>query len=337
LNIRNTATAYSDPLPTSHRPKRLVVHEGPDQGASFVFYDRLDVGRFREGHATAGHLQVKDPTVSTSHCTITQDARGRCWVRDTSRNGTRINGRRLSPNLKTEIKVGQLLSVGKLLVFRLEGDEPSGVTADFDFSSRTVGEAVTTMVTVLVGDIRSYTNLVQRADPASLQVSVSRTFERLERRVVELGGTLKEFQGDALFAFWEEASHRDYAAQACRAALDLDRLTGDLARDTSVWDVDGFPLHMDWALATGPVTISGHGGDNALGLSMVGESVVLAFRIEKFADDTTGRIIVCPATRMMSSEHYEFQDLGKKHAKGFELPHRVYALVGERRTGPSGG
>jgi class 3 adenylate cyclase len=186
------------------------------------------------------------------------------------------------------------------------------------------------MVTVLVGDIRNYTRLVQKTDPSALQSSVRRVFERLEREVVRLGGTLKEFQGDALFAFWEETSSRDYAARACRAALELHRLAGEMAGDDSIWNADGLPLRFDWALATGPVTISGHGGDNALGLSMVGESVVLAFRIEKFADDATGSIIACPVTRLMTDGTYEFRDLGTKKAKGFELPHRIYSLVGER-------
>ena len=186
------------------------------------------------------------------------------------------------------------------------------------------------MVTVLVGDIRNYTTLVQHADPGSLQESVGRVFNGLEQTVVKLGGTLKEFQGDALFAFWEESSARNYAEQACSAALELHRHATEIADDGAIWSVAGFPLRIDWALASGPVTIAGYGGDNALGLSMVGESVVLAFRIEKFADDATGAIIACPATRLMCADSFEFRDLGKKKAKGFEAPHRIYALVGER-------
>ncbi len=40
-----------------------------------------------------------------------------------------------------------------------------------------------TTVTVLVGDIRNYTNLVRMAGTADLQASVNRVFERLEHEV----------------------------------------------------------------------------------------------------------------------------------------------------------
>jgi class 3 adenylate cyclase len=323
-------TSYSDPLPTGHQPKRLVVSNGSSRGASFTFFDRIEIGRFREGRESAGLLLIKDPTVSSSHCIVTQEPGGRCYVRDTSRNGTRLDGRRLSPNLKTEFKVGQLLSVGRELTLRLEGEQPSDSAVESRIPSQTLGSPNSTVVTVLVGDIRDYTTLVQQADPAALQRSVAMVFGRLEGAVVELGGTLKEFQGDSLFAFWERGTTANHAADACRAALALDRLTGELAEDSAVWGVDELPLRMDWALATGPVTISGYGGDNALGLSMVGESVVLAFRIEKFANDDTGAIIACPATRMMAYDTFDFRDLGQRQSKGFDAPHRLYALTGER-------
>jgi class 3 adenylate cyclase len=90
---------------------------------------------------------------------------------------------------------------------------------------------------------------------------------------------------------------------------------------------------MDWALTTGLVAISGYGGENVLGLSMVGESVVLAFRLEKLADETTGPIVVCPDTRLMAATTFEFEDLGSRTAAGFDAPQRIYALVGERASG----
>jgi class 3 adenylate cyclase len=70
-----------------------------------------------------------------------------------------------------------------------------------------------------------------------------------------------------------------------------------------------------------------------LGLSMVGEPVVLAFRIEKFADDSTGSIIVCPITRQLTDGHFKFKSLGAKRAKGFDRPFDLYSLVKAKRGG----
>jgi class 3 adenylate cyclase len=321
-------TSYRPPPPSDYPSKRLVDVVG--NGAVFLFHDRIEIGRYHENRHQAGVLQVKDPTVSSRHCVITQDPDGSCFVRDTSRNGTRIDGRRLSPNSKTELKVGQVLSVGQKLRLKLDGDEALDVDLEDTTGSQTLGLSNTTVVTVLVGDIRNFTTIVRTAPSTTLQESVARVFAGLEKAVVAHGGTIKEFQGDALFAFWEQGSTRNHAAEACRAALGLHRLTGEMARDPSVWAVEGFPLEMDWALTTGLVAITGYGGENILGLSLVGESVVLAFRLEKLADATTGPIIVCPDTRMMAADSFEFEDLGSRRTKGFDAPQRMYALIGER-------
>lgn len=324
-------TSYNAPPATDRPAKQLVVEGGGDDAQNFTFYDRIELGRFKEDRQAAGVLLVKDPTVSSRHCIITQEADGRCFVRDASRNGTRLDGRRLSPNLKTELKIGQVVSVGRHLSLRLEGEQPTQENSAVESTTGTVGVSNPTVVTVLVGDIRNYTALVQRVTSPALQDSVGRVFQRLEKEVVELGGTLKEFQGDALFAFWEEGSAGDHAVEACSAALVLHRLASELAEDPAVWQVEDFPLRMDWALATGPVVISGYGSEGALGLSMVGESVVLAFRIEKFADDATGSIIACPVTRKMASRFFKFKDLGSRQAKGFDKAHRLYSLVREKK------
>jgi adenylate cyclase len=178
-----------------------------------------------------------------------------------------------------------------------------------------------------VGDIRDYTLLVQEAPAADLQASISRLFGRMEREVVRAGGTVKEHQGDALFAFWEDAAE-PRAIAACRAALALNGLAEQLAGDRAVWALDDFPLRMDWALTTGPVIIHSHGGDRPTGLSVIGEPVVLAFRLEKLVSDDTGPIVACAATRSEAGGRFVFDHLGARQAKGFDAPVEVYALRG---------
>jgi class 3 adenylate cyclase len=323
-------TSYIPPEVIEYPGKWLVAEGASGPGDIFLFFNRLEIGRFHEKRRLPGMLLVNDPTVSSRHCVITQEADGRCYVRDTSRNGTRVDGRRLTPNLQTELELGQVLSVGRSLKLRLDGRPPSLFGAEAP-ESATHGIAESNIVTVLVGDIRNYTSLVRLTDPAQLQESVNRVFARLEAEVQTHGGTLKEFQGDALFAFWEKRSNGCHATKACRAALHLEKTVRRLAADPSVWGIAGFPLQMDFALATGLVTISGYGSDGALSLSMVGESVVLAFRIEKFANQKTGPIIVCPITRQIADGKFKFNDLGRHRLKGFDEEQALYGLVKEKR------
>lgn len=313
-------------------PGKWLVADGIDGPAGvFLFFDRIEIGRFSEKkQELVGHLGVRDPTVSSRHCVITQEPDGRCFVRDVSRNGTRLDGRRLTPNMTTEITVGQELSFGREMKLRLDGQPPEFADLE-EPSTETFGVGELTTVTVLVGDIRNYTTLVRIAGTADLQTSVNRVFERIEREVVALGGTVKELQGDALFAFWEKNSHECHACSACQAALNLKQLVAKLAADPAVWNVGGHPLAMDFALATGLVTISGYGSDGALGLSMVGESVVLAYRIEKFANKSTGPIVVCPITKRLAKDHFKFKDLGEHTPEGFETTQQLFSLVKAKR------
>ncbi len=185
---------------------------GREDGERFTFYERIEIGRLRSSNRMPGRLLLQDGTISSRHCVLTQDSDGRCFIRDVSRNGTRVDGRRLSPNLRTEIQIGQIVTIGRGHQLRLEGETPKPTQSTFiDDEPSTHALSTVAMVTVLVGDISNYTTMVQDAEPHHVEASVSRVFRRLERAVLELGGTVKEFQGDAIFAFWAHThTHIDW-------------------------------------------------------------------------------------------------------------------------------
>jgi adenylate cyclase len=328
---------YLAPAGGAAPAKYLVANLGSAHEQRFCFYDALEVGRDEATRPEVpGRLLLDEPTVSYRHCLITQSPSGRCTVRDVSRNGTRLDGRRLVPNVESSLALGQSIEVAPGCTFVLLGDSAPLDTAA-DEGGRTMGAAGLTIATVLVGDIRDYTVLVRHAPAVELQRSVARLFERLTEEVVRHGGTVKEYQGDAVFAFWEGTIEGRQAVKACEAALALDRLAARLADDRGTWDVHGFPLRMEWALATGPVVIDSIGGTSQrAGLSMVGEAVVLAFRLEKCATDATGPVVACGMTRTMAAHAFRFRDLGEMHAKGFDRADHVFALEGPAAGGPQG-
>ena len=93
----------------------------------------------------------------------------------------------------------------------------------------TVAMPASVFATLLVGDIRDYTVLVRRAPSSVLQSSVNRVFDVLSRAVTQMGGTVKEYQGDALVAFWEGRAGGAQVSTACHAALELDQVARRLA------------------------------------------------------------------------------------------------------------
>jgi class 3 adenylate cyclase len=318
---------YATALPAGAALVDLVANAGSADEQRVPFSGMLEIGRDEEGrHPVPGLLLVTDSAVSRRHCLIARSADGRWYVRDVSRNGTRVAGRRLVPNVETEIRPGEMLSVGSHQ-FRFETRAAASGPVPCTCERETDVAPTQTIATVLVGDIRDYTVLVRRVLSPVLQRSVSRVFEILTSEVIALGGTVKEYPGDAVLAFWEGAPDGPQTAAACHAALELEQLARRIAADPTVWEVPAFPLLMDWALATGPVLIHTFGGAHPQGLALVGEPVVLAFRLEKLAGDDTGPILTCGRTRALAGAGFAFRDLGEIAPKGFHERSHVYALL----------
>ncbi len=322
------STRYVVPDIGSVPKKELLLLTCGTAGRAFPFWERLTIGRLGEVTTPVpGVLYVADPTVSSTHCVITQDSGGRCFVRDMSRNGTRINHRRIVPGADTEMRIGQVLSVGQDHDFLLQGQVPEPEEPE-PRGTQDAGGPIE--VTVLIGDIRNYTNLVLCTPPDALQASVTAVMQELGSLAGECDGTVKEFQGDSIVALWENDPSANCAVRACRAAFALDAVVPRLAWDPKIWRLPPELLRMDWAMATGEVMIGRVGGARQVGLSVVGEPIVKAFRLEKIADEDTGPVIACSRTRLLAQDAMRFRALGEVSLEGFTSPEEVFAVLGTR-------
>jgi class 3 adenylate cyclase len=321
-------TRYIVPGVGNVAEKALVSLSRGTEGRRFPFWERLTIGRL-DAAATPvpGFLYVDDPAVSSNHCVVMQDPSGHCFVRDLSLNGTRIDHRRLVPGADTEMKIDQVLSVGEEHEFALRG-EVAVPRASGPRGTRPMTAPVE--VTVLVGDISHYTTLVRSTPPELLQASVTAVIQELASLVGECEGTVKEYPGDAIVAYWESSPSSNCAVRACRAVFALDAVVPRLAWDPSIWKLPPEILRMDWALATGKVMIGRIGGAHPVGLSVVGEPIVKAFRLEKIADESTGPMIACNRTRLLAQGTVDFRELGEFSLEGFEKAEDVFAVLGAR-------
>jgi len=104
----------------------LVANPGTGEEQRIAFCRVLEIDRDENGReAMPGLLLVKDPLVSRRHCILTRSPDGRCYVRDVSLNGTRLSGRRLMPNVETEIRPGEILTVASSHHFILDAASES--------------------------------------------------------------------------------------------------------------------------------------------------------------------------------------------------------------------
>jgi class 3 adenylate cyclase len=282
-------------------------------------------------------LPVDDPQISRRHCVIRQSRWGRFYIRDESVNGTRVDGRRLIPNAETEIRDGASIELARRYTLRLEvGEAVSGPTIGSATHGGTVQDAAEeTVATVLVGDIAEYSTMARQVPAAELALAVKSLFGELEEMIGKHSGTLKEYQGDAIVAFWEhdENDPRLFVRHACACALELADTVSAISDDPGKWPLKKrHPLEMHWALTTGPVALAVLGQSRPMGLAMTGDVVNFAFRLEKLADAHLGPILVSSDTADGARDFFEFEAVGKHVVEDRPGPEPVYVLRGENQT-----
>lgn len=314
----NKETHYSYPMESLTDPHHSpCLHWRDAQGNSHDLFveDRVFLGRVCAGAPADRRIIIDDANVSRDHAVITRGA-GQLFIRDTSRNGTRVNGVRISPGVEQRLFHGDVIQIGAWqLNVECRDTAPESVAEGVE---QTQVVAVDEMVTHLVADVRGFSTLAQSSEAQVLYTVMARLYEALSNIVVVHHGTVKDYAGDAIFAFWEHGreARRDLAFAACRAALAQTEAVSRVAAELAARYPDLAPIRMGWGISTGRVTIS-HYGVRADNLALVGDSTNLAFRLAGLAGKTLpSPIVLCACTAELITPDLRPIPLGQVETKG---------------------
>jgi len=170
---------------------------------------------------------------------------------------------------------------------------PGGVADLLVRQGRRVGETDELVVSVLMSDIRGYSTIAERADPSALagQLNVHRA--EMNRAILDVGGTVMQFVGDAVMAvFGAPVPVPDHAARAVEAAL---RMHAAQEQVNSSWRAAGLPaFELGIGVTTGPAAAALLGSEERLEYTLVGDTVNLAQRLQQWAEP--GETVLSEAT-----------------------------------------
>ena len=146
-------------------------------------------------------------------------------------------------------------------------------------------------VSILFQDIRGFTSLSERLDPAALLKLLNQFFTEVVLAVEAEGGVVKQFVGDGVMAlFGAPQTYSDHAERAVRAALGI---VERLARLNEQWRMRGAPpLEIGVGIHTGTVVAGLIGPDRRVEYGVVGDPVNLANRVETLTKDVQATVLV---------------------------------------------
>jgi class 3 adenylate cyclase/tetratricopeptide (TPR) repeat protein len=180
-------------------------------------------------------------------------------------------------------------------------------------------------VTVLFADLKDSTELIRGLDPEAAQQLLDPVIQMMMDAVHRFEGTVNQVLGDGIMAILgAPIAHEDHALRACYAALAMQAAMQ--ATTEAVRRARGLELRMRIGLNSGEVVVRAIGNDLHMDYSAVGETTVLAARMEQMA--TPGSIRLTAGTLGLVEGLVQVTALGPVPVKGLVEPVEVFELVG---------
>jgi len=147
-------------------------------------------------------------------------------------------------------------------------------------------------LTVLFADIKSFTSLAEKMDPAEVVEMLNHFFTRMVDLVFEHQGTLDKFLGDGLLAFFGAPMEVPQAASqavACAIAMQQ-RLRAMQVKGTT--PIQGMRVGVN----TGEAIIGNIGSEKRMDFTIIGDAVNVAARLLEVAREQETPIVIGEGT-----------------------------------------
>jgi len=290
--------------------------------------DKVFIGRTCKGVDTSKRILLEDPLVSRNHAEIFWTA-SHLQITDNSKNGTWVNGVRMTAGSFKALADGDSIRIGETLFWVFWPQDVSHGKQDDTPVDSTMVASIERVVTNLVADLRGFSAYAQTHASTEVYGMMKEIFDQFSKIVEDFKGTINYYAGDAIFAFWEHQSE-DPARQsllACQAALQQSQNFNQILVELSGKYSGVENLLMGWGISTGSVTMA-HYGPRVADLAMVGDCINLVFRMSGMANrEVPENILICIHTAKLVEKQLTVKDLGMLPIRGREGEEHIFALA----------
>lgn len=188
-------------------------------------------------------------------------------------------------------------------------------------------------ITVMFCDLVGSTELSEKLEAEQLREVIHDFQEACREAIARFDGFIARYMGDGILAYFGyPQAHEQDAERAVRASLRIveaiaglnDKIGDDGRRE-------GVALAVRVGIATGPVITGDVVGEGAAEeKTVVGRTPNLAARLQALAEPNT--VMTAAATRQLTDGLFAYEDLGRRHVKGFAEPVQVWRVLRAKET-----
>lgn len=175
--------------------------------------------------------------------------------------------------------------------------------------------------TVMFTDIRDFTSYAETIEPEAVVENLNEYFEIITRIILEYGGYVDKFIGDAVMGVFCLPIHRrDHAVRAVNAAVTMQK---ELMEG---YNSNPLLARVGISINSGLVVSGNLGSEVKMEYTVIGDDVNVASRLNKLAG--SGEIIISKSTRDLVNDIFIVKELSKQALKGKSEPVEVFQVLG---------
>ncbi len=180
-------------------------------------------------------------------------------------------------------------------------------------------------VTILISDIRGFTSMSEKKEPAEIVHMLNDYFEVMVDILFRAEGTLDKYVGDEIMAlFGAPVDMPDAPLAAVRCAIEMQRALKEFNRTRTAEGLE--PIKIGIGINTGRVITGAIGSSRTLQYTAIGDPVNTASRLCSVAK--AGEIILSETTMRRVAEHIDCVHLPPVKVKGKENELQIYNVLG---------
>lgn len=183
-------------------------------------------------------------------------------------------------------------------------------------------------LTVFFSDVRGFTTISETLSPEALTALLNEYFTPMTGHILDSGGLLDKYIGDAIMAVWgAPIPLTDHADRALASSL---KMLDSLAALQEKWKTEGMPpIDIGIGLNTGPMIVGNMGSDQRFDYTVLGDAVNLGARLEGINKQYGTRILLSEFTRanLKNPSQFLLRELDMLKVKGKNEPVTIYEGV----------